>query len=230
MDLTEEQISEPLKHWYYKHKFETIARELKSLGEIRSIVDVGAGSALFSKELIKSNRNIILHAIDSGYKTEGADPMNSNIHYYKSAKSISGDLYLFTDVLEHIEDDKSFLKSYVDSSPRGSKFIITVPCFMSLWSYHDIFLKHFRRYTLTELNSLALSCDLSIIDSYYLYVAPFPIAYLSRKWKRGGVKKSQLRNVGVLENFLFRIILSGDRVLSKKFNFGISSILVAVKN
>ena len=230
MDLIEEQIREPLKHWYYRHKFKAIKRELKSLGEIYSIVDIGAGSALFSKELIKFNDEITLHAIDSGYKTEGTDLMNSKIKYYRSAKSILGNLYLFTDVLEHVENDKEFLRFYANPALIGSKFIITVPCFMSLWSYHDVYLKHYRRYNLKELNALVRSCNLDIINSYYLYVAPFPIAYLSRKWKAKSNNKSQLREPGFLENLFFRIILSFDRSLARLFKFGISAIVVAEKN
>jgi len=210
MDLIEVQIKEPLKHWYYRRKFKAIKREFKSLGEIYSIVDVGAGSALFSKELIRFNDEITLHAIDSGYKTEGADLMNGKIKYYRSAKE--------------------FLSSYAKPALIGSKFIITVPCFMSLWSYHDVYLKHYRRYNLKELNALVRSCNLDIINSYYLYVAPFPIAYLSRKWKKQSTNKSQLREPAFLENLFFRIILSFDRPLARLFKFGISAILVAEKN
>ena len=35
-------------------------------------------------------------------------------------------------------------------SPRGTRFLITVPAFLFLWSAHDEFLEHKLQYTLTQ--------------------------------------------------------------------------------
>ena len=54
MDLIETGVKNPIHHWYYAHKFNFILKSaLFKSKESISLVDIGAGSALFSKELLK---------------------------------------------------------------------------------------------------------------------------------------------------------------------------------
>ncbi len=55
------------------------------------------------------------------------------------------------DVIEHVEDDVGLVRGYVDKVAGGTRFIVTVPALMWLWSGHDVFLEHYRRYTLTSI-------------------------------------------------------------------------------
>ncbi|MEA3346540.1 MAG: methyltransferase domain-containing protein [Candidatus Auribacterota bacterium] len=74
------------------------------------------------------------------------------------------DLILLLDVLEHIEDDKEFLKGLVEKfSLRGTVFLITVPLHSFLFSEHDIKLNHKRRYAYNELPRQVRSEGLNII-------------------------------------------------------------------
>ena len=76
MDLIETGVKDPIRHWYYAHKFNFIVKSglFKSAKSI-SLVDIGAGSALFSKELLR--RNIISSsvAVDTGYQSEHDDSL-----------------------------------------------------------------------------------------------------------------------------------------------------------
>src|SRR3546814_19735603 len=56
------------------------------------------------------------------------------------------------DVLEHVEDDAGLLRTYLDKAPPQAQAVITVPAFQFLWSHHDVFLEHHRRYTLKTLS------------------------------------------------------------------------------
>ena len=58
---------------------------------------------------------------------------------------------LLMDVIEHIEDDVGLVGEYVNKVAPGTQFIATVPAFMWLWSGHDVFLEHVRRYTLPRI-------------------------------------------------------------------------------
>src|SRR3546814_5651478 len=58
------------------------------------------------------------------------------------------------DVLEHGEDDAGLLRTYLDKAPPQAQATITVPAFQVLWSHHDVFLEHHRRYTLKTLSRL----------------------------------------------------------------------------
>lgn len=229
MDLIEVWLKDPLKHWYYRHKFAAIKRETELVVHLKSIVDIGAGSAIFSRELLKLNNDVQVQAVDIGYEYEGIDRNEIRLTYTRTCSNFDADLFLLTDVLEHVEDDSNFLHSIVSKAKPGAIFIITVPCFMSLWSYHDEYLKHFRRYRLDQLEDLAVDNDLIIKKSYYLFGLLYPIAFISRKFGKKKIS-SQLKETGNLENAILFFLLSFDKWFTRIFKFGISGLLVAEKD
>lgn len=230
MDLIESQLDAPLKHWYYEHKFNVILKLLKhDLPRSRNLIDVGAGSALFSLELLRQYEGLSCTAIDPGYSLDIFTDEKLRITYLREPNGSQGDLYLMTDVLEHVENDVDFLAAYVEGAKSGSKFVVTVPAFMILWSGHDIFLKHFKRYRKRELCQVLKKCGLEIQSVNYIYVSLFPIALLVRSLPKARVPNSQLKKQGRFLNGLLRAILKTDWVLSKYAPFGVSIIAVATK-
>lgn len=230
MDLIESQLDAPLTHWYYEHKFNSILKRLESdLSGAKNLVDVGAGSALFSLELLRQNDGLRCIAIDPGYSLDSYTDERLRITYLRQPNGLQGDLYLFTDVLEHVENDVAFLATYVEGAKVGAKFLITVPAFMILWSGHDIFLKHFKRYRKRDLCQVLRQSGLEVQSVDYLYVSLFPIALLVRSLPKSRVSNSQLKNQGRFLNFIIKMILKTDFVLSKYVPFGVSIIAVATK-
>lgn len=142
---------------------------------------------------------------------------------------MSAEIYLFNDVLEHFPNDLEMFTEYVHSAPVGSKFVISVPAFMSLWSGHDVFLKHFRRYRKQEIIEVIELSGLKILKSQYLYAPLFPLAWLIRKLPKSQYAKSQLRDHGFLVNSVILFILKLDRLFSRVSPFGISIIVLAEK-
>ena len=61
------------------------------------------------------------------------------------------DLILATDVLEHLEDDRSVMRELRRVAASGARLLATVPAYRWLWSQHDEAHHHFRRYTLRDL-------------------------------------------------------------------------------
>ena len=57
------------------------------------------------------------------------------------------------DVLEHIEEDLATLQAVGALLAPGGHAVITVPAYRWMWSAHDEFLHHKRRYTAAELRS-----------------------------------------------------------------------------
>lgn len=228
MDLIESGVRDPIKHWYYQHKFWFISQSnlWKNTG-IKSLVDIGAGSALFSKELLRQELVSDVVAIDTGYEIESES--KGGITYRRSASYSGFTHFLLTDVLEHVENDKKFLKDIVAGADSNSAFIITVPALMSLWSGHDVHLKHFRRYTKLELRKLVEQSGLSISSIRYTYSTVFPIAYLQRKFSENDSQNSHLRENGWVVGLIMRIILLPDRWISF-LPFGVSLFLEATKN
>lgn len=86
------------------------------------------------------------------------------------------DLIAALDVIEHIEDDwKSIqaLRSYL--KPNGL-LVMTVPAYKWLWSQHDMFCHHKRRYTRAQFVSLLRDMDFDFIYSTYFNTLLFPFA------------------------------------------------------
>ena len=115
---------------------------IENHNQIELIADIGAESASFSKELLKNDSKKRIIAIDTACKIESQDPELPNLEFRKCGIQFNADLYLFTDVIEHVENDLLFIKSYSDHAKKCIVFCFIAPCFMSLWSEHDVFLKH----------------------------------------------------------------------------------------
>jgi hypothetical protein len=230
MDLIETQMKEPIKHWYYAHKYNSI-RELilSDLVKANVLIDVGAGSALFSHEILKFAHQLECFAIDTGYEVPVSVDSINRITYLQEANHIGADIYLLTDVLEHVPNDVELLSSYVDSAPVGALFVITVPAFMSLWSGHDVYLKHFTRYRKKTLSACAIEAGLIIESVKYLYVPLFPIAWFLRKLNSSKKEQSQMRDHGRFANEVASFVLKFDSILARFFPFGISIIMSARK-
>jgi len=79
------------------------------------------------------------------------------------------------DLLEHIEYEVAFLKTIMGNSlfHRDTLFLLTVPAFNNLFSNHDRFLNHYRRYTLNGLFHIVNQAGhVSIIRSGHFFLIP----------------------------------------------------------
>src|SRR3546814_20341088 len=79
------------------------------------------------------------------------------------------------DVLEHVEDDAGLLRTYLDKAPPQAQAVITVPAFQFLWSHHDVFLEHHRRYTLKTLSRVVERAGAVPLRMHYYYGTIFPL-------------------------------------------------------
>jgi len=195
MDVKEEDIlgSSVSSHWYYVSKGQVIQEFLNPLA-INSVLDVGAGSGVFSKYLLDMSIVEAARCVDTAYEIDDRSEAHNGkpIRFIKSVDSINESLILMIDVLEHIEDDLTALKQYVELMPIGSYALISVPAFNFLWSGHDIFLEHKRRYTLLELEALVESSGLRVLQGRYFFGLLFPIIALIRLRNRALMKAGKL--------------------------------------
>ncbi len=183
MDLKENNFPEshiPI-HWYYRSKAGlTSTLLLPYITE--TVIDVGAGSGYFSKFLLYTTRAQNAVCIDINYVNDHVQYINGKkIEFVRASPRLPLSTILMMDVLEHIEDDLTFLQNYIEIAPSGSTFFITVPAFSFLWSQHDIFLEHKRRYTRSSLRRLVRQSKLEIVHAGYYFAFVFPIAAAMRK-------------------------------------------------
>lgn len=178
MDLKETDIlgSEIDQHWYYDAKACAILKILGSRTP-RKILDVGAGSGFFSRRLLGSTEANEAWCVDISYPEPRLEQENGKpIHFLRSIDTLDADLVLMMDVLEHVDDDVAMLQDYAAKVPNGATFLITVPAFQFLWSPHDLFLEHKRRYSLNQLEQTVSKAGLDTLTTVYYFGAVFPIA------------------------------------------------------
>lgn len=78
------------------------------------------------------------------------------------------DCVVSCEVMEHIEDDRAFLKKTNDLLTRGGQLILSVPARQKYWSRDDEIVGHYRRYEKQELSEKLIEAGYSEIkvESY----------------------------------------------------------------
>ncbi|POA42499.1 methyltransferase [Pseudomonas sp. MPR-ANC1] len=213
MDLKETDILGDSigEHWYYCSKA-AATRGLLGNAPIKRILDVGAGSGFFSHHLLSQTDAREAWCVDISYPVDSdATTTGKPVHYRRGIETIDADLVLLMDVLEHVDDDLGLLREYVDKVPPGSRFLMTVPAFQFLWSGHDDFLEHKRRYTLAQFETLARDAGLTVQRGAYYFGAVFPIAAALRLLPQGpqtATPRSQLKRHHPLVNSVLKALCS----------------------
>ncbi|AWM90816.1 methyltransferase [Pseudomonas sp. 31-12] len=213
MDLKETDIlgSSIDQHWYYASKAAATTRMLGHT-PFKKILDVGAGSGFFSHHLLTYSAAGEAWCVDISYDADSdATTAGKPVHYRRDIDAVDADLVLLMDVLEHVDDDVGLLKAYVDKVPSGSRFLMTVPAFRFLWSGHDEFLEHKRRYTLPQLETVAREAGLTVKQGAYYFGLVFPIAATLRLLPKGAQQlppRSQLKQHHPLVNTILKSLCS----------------------
>jgi len=196
MDLKEIGRVDPKHHWYYQSKAFCLASEIsRHQSGVARILDVGAGSGFFSEHLIAEGLSDSAVCVDPNYTNDQLGCRNG-LTFVRSVSPDQGsvtDLVLMIDVLEHVDDDAALLRAYRDLVPSGTLFLISVPAFQFMWSSHDVFLEHRRRYTRSELEQSIANAGLKLLRARYIFGTFLPLAYVARKVGRQESKNSSLR-------------------------------------
>jgi SAM-dependent methyltransferase len=176
MDLKEERAigGDPQSHWYYISKGRAI-RALIGDAHYARVLDVGAGSGVFSRML--TAEGIATHAtcIDPNYtEAQMRTASNARVSFVRAVSETDASLVLMIDVIEHVDDDVALVADYARMAPEGARFVISVPAFNFLWSSHDEFLDHRRRYTLETLERTVAAAGLKPLSLRYFFGALFP--------------------------------------------------------
>jgi SAM-dependent methyltransferase len=233
MDVKElSQIAGPPEaHWYYAAKFDLLA---ETVGEFRAqrILDVGAGSGIFARLLLERTDCREATCVDPAYTSDRDETANGKaLRFRRGFEGGDFDLILLMDVLEHVDDDVALLASAAAAAKPGTPVFITVPAFQFLWSAHDVFLEHRRRYTSGMLARTIAGAGLHVERIRYFYATILPAAAVVRVLTRGRdpAKGSDLRPVPAPVTQLIRATLALERRLLFPLNrlAGLSVVAVA---
>lgn len=202
---------------YANAKYEVILRWLKQQ-KVNTILNAGCGSGELSFILAENGYKVTGFDLDRDYielakkhvkdmNTKNCTFVVSGIEGYKT--KIKYDAVIATDVLEHIENDKSALEKLVSFVKHGGSVMITVPAGQYLFGFHDEQLGHFRRYSINSFKKI-ITANLEIKQIRYFGFFLIPVAF--------GISKIIRKN--------YPVASSGD----KKRNPIVSRILDVILN
>lgn len=92
----------------------------------------------------------------------------------------SFDVVAALDVLEHVADDESALRSLIALARPGGRIIVTVPTHPYLWGQHDIRLHHVRRYRVRDFRQLCEGTGATIEYFGAFNTLLAPVAFAAR--------------------------------------------------
>ncbi len=169
----------------YRHPWE-LSRMRSTLSIIQSnppnlqYADIGSGDCYFTSKIVElTNKPVI--AVDSNYELE--HERKGQLVCLRNLNSIepeSLDFVFLMDVIEHVKNDKQFLSELSAKIKPGGKILITAPAWQHLFSLHDKFLKHFRRYNKIQLFTLVESADLEVQEVYYFFLSLYLVRLMGK--------------------------------------------------
>jgi SAM-dependent methyltransferase len=131
-----------------------------------NVLDVGAGDGYVADALLQRDPSCTVRLVDAHYTD--VDLSNNQPPRRTLSRTIGPGRFahaLLLDVLEHERDDTALLATARDALEPGGTLCITVPAWPALFSAHDRFLLHERRYRPRTLLHLVQAADLEVIRS-----------------------------------------------------------------
>jgi|SaaInlStandDraft_5_1057022.scaffolds.fasta_scaffold40184_2 SAM-dependent methyltransferase len=206
-----------VNHWWIKTRFLYIDYAISMLDQPISVIEYGCGTGQNLRYLreyyshpenIKSLTGVDINLPENYYP----EWMTKDDKFINNNVNIEGDKYnmlIAMDVLEHIESDSDALREWVSNINDGSIVLITVPAMQHLFSYHDRYMGHHRRYTRRSLIELGESVELQTVKVMYVFSYLYPVVFFIRK-------------------ILSKILKSEEKSDLKKTNSNVNSILYSL--
>lgn len=197
------------------------------------VVDIGCGDLFLEEYLQAKGTEALYYCIDVAYSDEELERLNRkspDIRVYNrmemlDRQAVKADVILLLDVVEHIEKDAGFLRELYRQSffTEDTLMLITVPAFQGLYTSHDRFLGHYRRYNYRQLTEVLKSSGLEIEKGGYFYSLLLPFRGLQKLKEK--VTGRQGKSTGIVEwkggprlTGLLRGVLNTDYRIGKFFN------------
>lgn len=225
-------------HWWFVGRRAIVSGVIGNLGlrQNAKILEVGCGTggnlemlAKFGRvsafEMDATARAICSESTNNLYDIrEGCCPDQTpfaNQHF---------DLICLLDVLEHIDKDVETLIALKPMLAKHGRILITVPAYQWLWSAHDEFLHHKRRYSATRLRKTMVAAGLRPVKLSYFNTILFPLAAIVRLTGKllGNSAATGTSVPPTLINKCFSTFFGAERFLLGRFNlpFGVSLLCV----
>jgi len=230
MDLNETKFQASHRHPWETSRFGFFARLLQMNEKPVRILDAGAGDGWFSCSLhsvLPEGSTITCY--DMHYTPEHLSELQKSappgVTFTTLPPEGIFDIVLLLDVAEHVEDDQKFLSNLVNTNIAShGHLLFSVPAWPHLYSGHDRFLRHFRRYTPAQAKELLSASGLETTRSGGLFHLLFIARSLQISFKKTGSQSSDISwHHGPLVTGAVYGVLYVDTLISRLMSFaGIS--------
>lgn len=223
-------------HWWFLARrdiLEVMLSECSRLGATGSVLDVGCGTGGNTARFAQTHPAVGVEPSPEAVRlarqrfpsltfVEGVAPDAV------SQQVSAADVFVLTDVLEHVQEDRKLVERLVGAAKPGAFFIITVPANEKLWTEHDVSHGHFRRYSLNSFSKLWRDVGVETMLLSYFNSRLLPLVYLVRKWERltgraTGEAGTDLKLPSPRVNSVLRGIFSGESAALRR-QFGKSGV------
>ena len=184
------------RHWWFRGKRRLLAplieRMLAAKGPSPRVLEIGCGTAGNLDHFADRHPKATFIGLDfdreavhfSAKKSAGrfAVLQGDGLKLPFPTGSLDGALAL--DIIEHFDDDAAVAAELARVLKPGCELVLSVPAWPSLWSPHDKFLHHKRRYTPTALRELIEGAGFDIEETRGFNFLLLPPIWLIRRLKR----------------------------------------------
>lgn len=229
------------KHFWFKARRSYILQLLENTPRSSCILDIGCSSGILLNELMaKGFQKINLFGIDISEKAIANCHHNGLENcFVMDAQEISldqkFDVIIASDCLEHLKDDDKALFNWHELLKPDGVLLVFVPAFMSLWSAHDVFNMHYRRYTKPKLKHKLEKSGFKIEKASYWNFLLFTPVFIFRTLNKLSKSKSRdsdgdLSQPSLFNESIYKLINLENKLLKRlNFPFGVSTFCIAKK-
>jgi SAM-dependent methyltransferase len=182
--------------FWFQHRNRCIVEMVRRHRPSGPIVDLGGGNGYVTRGLREAGIEALVmepgHAGARNAQRRGLAPVIRGTLGASGFPPESLPAVGLFDVVEHLPDDRAFLREVHQFLIRDGLVYLTVPAYQWLWSNEDEEAGHFRRYTLRTIRHTLRDSGFRVIFStYFFFPLPGPILLFRAIPTRLG-RKSQL--------------------------------------
>lgn len=227
-------------HWWYLNRSAWVAQELGSRSPSGVAVDAGCGVGANLRALQQAGCDPVLGLDVSPYvlgwaRDLVAQPLLAvaTAEHLPVADSSLGCLASL-DVLEHLPDDVGALREYRRAVAPGGALLFMVPAYPWLFSDHDRWAGHERRYSARTIVAAVEAAGLHVERTTYLFSFLVPVAAVLRRTplrRRLGRTDEETSSVSPFLNRALMALARAERRLGRRVRipFGLSVLVVATR-
>ncbi len=227
-------------HWWFVVRRKLLRLILSSLDLPHGClaVDIGCGTGSNLTVLESAGLNVIgldrsFYALSLAKKKQKSLLLNGDVNKLPIRFGSIG-LIVAMDVLEHLDNDRSGIRTFYQALEEKGTLILTVPAFKFFWGIQDEVTGHKRRYSRQEIVNKLQEAGFEIMKSSYLnFFLFFPILIVRRMIYFLGLKIESENELNFpWMNLFLKLIFSLELRLLKYFSlpFGVSIFCIARKS